>query len=314
MKPFSPFYLTLSLGLLLSGLFLAEAFAATPAAQDKFRIHTSVPKKTKDSLFSLTAEWRIDEGELYRITGLSFLNANKIDPDAPNALVTKKLLTSIKDSLIQLDPNWRGITVNQPQNQPEVIISNKAGYSFTNITFRDYSNQSVSYDLVDKSFAEAGVQTAIDLVYTADVDYLDGFTHKTAQTASNGEIIISLDQQTPLHIKTDGKTTRELEEEIAEKLAVSNWSQTPLYPALTSSDTRNIKPFDGSEVQFLHLTAKSISIDITDPTLGVLTKFKYPDNNSSVHILEPRFMMAVLAAGTLATLAVFYFRTRKKTK
>lgn len=314
MKPFSPYRVALSLAILTSCALCQPALAATPAAQDKFRIHTHVPKRTLDSLFSVTAEWRIDEGELFRVTGLSFLNPNKIDAASanPDSFASKKLQIAIKDGLIQLDPNWRGIVLNQVQDQPEVTISNKAGYSLTNITFRDYSNQAVTYDLVDKSFTEAGVQIAFDLMYTADVEYLEGFTHKTAQTASQGEIIIQIDQQTPVHIKTDGKTTKALEEEIAKHISQSQTSITPLYPALTSSDTRNIKPFDGSEVQFLNLAAKSISIDITDPALGVLSKFKYPDDNSSVHVLEPRFMMAVLAVLSLASVLFFWWKNKKK--
>ncbi|MCQ8182499.1 hypothetical protein NP603_15360 [Methylomonas sp. SURF-1] len=282
------------------------ALAATTAAdQDKLRIHTGIPRRASDSLFSYTVEWRIDDGELYRSTGLSFLNASKLDHDNPQAYVAKKIWTAMKDGMVQLDPNWRGVTVIQPKDQPELVIANKAGYSLTNITFRDYSNQALNYELADKTFSADGVQVAVDLVYTADVEYLDDFTSKKAQTASQGEISIAIDGQNPIKIKTDGKTTQELEQELAGKLNAAKLAQTPLYPGMVSTDTRNNKPFDGSELQLLNLPAKSIAIDVSDPALGVLTKFKFKDDNRALQVAEPRFMLALLGLAT--GLALFYF-------
>lgn len=289
------------------------AFAANTAAeQDKLRIHTGIPRRASDSLFSYTVEWRIDDGELYRSTGLSFLNASKLDHDKPEAYIAKKLWTAMKDGMIQLDPNWRGVTVIQPKDQPELVIANKAGYSLTNITIRDYSNQALQYELADKTFSAEGVQLALDLVYTADVEYLDNFTSKKAQSASQGEIAIAIDGQTPIKIKTDGKTTQELEQELAGKISLAQLAQTPLYPGMVSTDTRNNKPFDGSEIQLLNLPAKSIAIDISDPALGVLTKFKFKDENRSLQVADPRFMLALLALAT--GLALFYFWRNSKTK
>lgn len=312
MKPITP-TLALALSLLSSGMLCQTAHAVTtPANQDTLRIHTSMPRRTSDSLFSYTAEWRIDDGELYRSTGLSFLNAAKIDSATPAPQITKKLLTAMKDGMIQLDPNWRGVTVSQPQNQAELVISNKAGYSLTTVTIRDYSNQALRFDLGGKSFAADGVQAAIDLVFTADVEYLDGFTSKKTLTASQGEIRIAIDEQKPVQIKTDGKTTRELEQEIAHALSASQLSDTPLYPGMVSNDTRNNKPFDGSEIQLLNLSAKSIAIDITDPTLGMLAKFKFKDENHSVKVVEPRFMLGVLATIVILAMGYYWRRNTKK--
>ncbi len=312
MKPIA-LKLALALSLVLSNLLYQTAHAdATPAGHDKLRINTGMPRKTSDSLFSYTAEWRIDDGEIYRSTGLSFLNAAKIDSATPAAQITKKLLTSMKDGMIQLDPNWRGITLSQPQDQAELLISNKAGYSLTTVTVRDYSNQALRFDLIDKSFSADGVQVGLDLVFAADVEYLDGFSSKKALTASQGEIQIVIDDQKPVQIKTDGKTTRELEQEIAKALISSQLSETPLYPGMVTKDTRNNKPFDGSEVQFLNLAAKSIAIDISDPALGVLMKFKYKDENRSVQVAEPRFMLGVLALIVIVTIGYFWRRNAKK--
>ena len=229
MKPINPSHLALTLSLLSAGVLIQPAWAAatTPANQDQLRIHTSLPKRASDSLFSYTAEWRVDDGELYRTTGLSFLNAKKMDSSTSSVQITKKLVTALKDGMIQLDPHWRGVTISQPQDQPELTIANKSGYSLTNVTVRDYTNQALRYDLVDKTFSADGVQVAIDLALTADVEYLEGFSSKKDQTASQGEIIIAIDDHAPVHIKTDGKTIAALEAEIAGRLPGAQLSKTP---------------------------------------------------------------------------------------
>ncbi|MDD4913571.1 MAG: hypothetical protein PHW13_00865 [Methylococcales bacterium] len=314
MKLTSPLPLALTCSLLSSAALFQPAFAisATPASQDELRIHTSMPNKTHDSLFSYTVEWRMDDGELYRSTGISFLNAARLDSNASTAQIGKKLVSAMKDGMVQLDPNWRGVTVTQPRDQPEIVVANKAGFSVTTVTVRDYSNQALSYDLNGRRFNQDGVQIAIDLVYAADVEYLEGFTSKKAQSASQGEIDITVGDQKPVRIKTDGKTSRQLEEEIARSLSGSHLSDKPLYEGMVSTDTRNNKPFDGGEVQLPNVSATSITIGITDPALGVLTKFRFKDENHSVKVIEPRFMLGILGAGSLLAVVAIWYRNRKK--
>ena len=314
MKFITPIYLAFSTALLFGSSACQAALAeTTPANQDILRMHTSLPKKAGDALFSYTVEWRLDDEELYRVTGLSFLNAAKFDADTAPGKVTKKIVTSLKDGMIQLDPHWRGINVTQPDDKPELVIANKAGYSLTSAVFRDYSNQLLSFDLQGENFNAAGVKLGLDLVYAADVDYLEGFTSKKSQAASQGNIEIRIDEQQPLLIKTDGKTTPELEAEIARALSQATLSQTPLFAHIVSKDKRNNKPFDGSEVQLLNLAAKSISIEITDPNLGVLMKFQFKDENYSVKVVEPRFMMGALGVFSLIAVLYFWRRSTKKT-
>lgn len=313
MKLLTPIHLVISFALFSGGVIFQPAFAVvTPAAQDILILHTGMPKKESDALFSYTLEWRLDDEELYRVTGISFLNADKVDADTPPGRITKKLVTAVKDGMIQLDPHWRGVTVTQPDDKPELAISNKAGYSLTSAMFRDYSNQALRFDLQGKSFNAAGVQLGIDLVYAADVDYLDGFTAKKALTASQGSIEIAIDEQAPLHIKTDGKTTGELEAEIARVLMQAQLAETSLVPHIINKDKRNNKPFDGSEVQLANLAAKSIRIEVNDPSLGVLMKFKFKDENHSVKVVEPRFMMAVLAGLSIIAVLFFWYKNQKK--
>jgi len=302
--------LALSLVLLSSGAPFQFAHAAsTPAEQDKLRIHTGIPQKASDSLFSYSPEWRIDDGELYRTTGISFLNSNKFDN---GVAVAKKLVTSVKDAMIQLDPRWRGINITQPQDQAELVISNKAGYSLTSVMIKDYSNQALAFDLDGKRFNEAGAQLAIDLVLAAEVEYLENFSSLKDQTAAGGEIEIAIDQQAPVVIKTNGKTTKELEQDLAKHLAGASTSQSSLLPHIINKDTRNNKPFDGSEVQLANLAAKTLRIDVRDPSLGVLTKFKFPDENHSVKVSEPRTMAYGLAALMAGGIGYFMYISRRK--
>lgn len=313
MKLLTPIRLAVSFVLFSGGAIFQPVFAvATPAAQDTLRLHTGLPKKDSDALFSYTLEWRLDDEELYRVTGMSFLNAQKIDSDASPGRISKKLVTAVKDGMIQLDPHWRGVTVTQPGDEPELVVSNKAGYSLTSAVFRDYSNQALGFDLQGKSFSAAGVGIGIDLVYAADVDYLDGFTARKALTASQGDIEIRIDEQDPIRIKTDGKTTGELEAEIARQLMQAQLAEASLVPHIINKDKRNNKPFDGSEVQLANLAAESLRIEVNDPSLGVLVKFKFKDENHSVKVAEPRFMMAALAGLSIIAVLFFWYRNKKQ--
>lgn len=303
----------LALTLLASSLAFQSAYAVTtPAEQNQLRIHSSLPKKTGESLFSYTVKWRQDGGKPYHSTGMSFLDANKYDESASAARVAKKLASSIKESMIRLDPSWRGLIVNQPQEQAEFTLSNKKGYALTSVVVRDYTNQAMSFDLVDKSFNAEAVQLAFDLVLAADVEYLDKFSGQKPTVASQGTVEIKIDDQKPIQIKTDGKTTREIETEIARQLSASTLSGTSLVISQIGKDTRNIKPFDGSEIQLLNLAAKSVSIDITDPSLGVLVKFKFKDANPGINS-EPRFMLVILGLAGLLIGGYFWHRKTKKT-
>lgn len=302
--------LVLAVSCLAGGALLQTVCAATPAEQDVLSMQASLPKKPSDSLFSYTVEWRQDEQEAYHVTGLSFLNAEKYTGEDGPSRVTQKIITSLKDGMIQLDPKLRGINLTQKDDQPQLKIANKAGYSLTYVMFRDYTNQALSFELQDKSFSSEGVKVAIDLVYAADVEYLDKFSAHKNQTASQGDISIQLDQQPAIQIKTDGKTTAELEKELAQAIVQASLGNSALVPHIVNKDTRNNKPFDGSEVQLLNLAAKRLSIEVTDPSLGVLMKFKFKDDNTTVKVAEPRFMMG--AFGVLIALVLGYFTLRGK--
>ena len=300
-----------TLALLAASLFCQTVYAtATPAGQQQIRLHTNLPKKTGESLFSYTAEWQLDGGKLYHSTGMSFLDANKIDDATALSKMTKKLATSMKDGMTQLDPNWRGLIVEHPEEQPELILSNKAGYALDSVVFRDYTNQALRFDLLNKSFNTEQVQLAFDLVLAADVEYLDKFSGQKPKTAGQGDIEIRIDEHAPIQIKTDGKTTREIETEITRQLGGSQLSESTLVNSQVHKDTRNIKPFDGAEVLMANLAAKSVAIDVRDPSLGVLVKFKFKNQTSPIDS-EPRSLLVIL--GLLGLMVAGYlWRNNKK--
>jgi hypothetical protein len=288
------------------------AAAATPEGQDLLQVYNQLPTKKGDALFSFSVEWRIDDGELFRTNGMTFLNADKIDANTTPLWVTKKLVNALKEGLMQLDPGLRGVTVQQKGDAPQLTIANRAGYSVTNIVVRDYSNQALAFDIGGKTLASANVQAALDLVLAADVEYLDGFSAHKSQTAGPGEIEVRIDQQAPVSIQTEGKTTKQLEQELARQLNGAKIAETALFPPVIHTDTRNIKPFDGSEIQFAPAAFKHIAVQVRSPSLGVLSKFKYPDDNASVNVAQPKQMLALLPLVVALVIGFFWWRARQQ--
>ena len=95
--------------------------------------------------------------------------------------------------------------------------------------------------------------------------------------AAGGEVVISIGNGKPVKVETAGKTIAALEKALATKIG-GRFSSSSLYPqAHDNRDKKNIKPFDGGEIQFGSITAKTITIDVNDPSLGVITKYKFSD-------------------------------------
>ncbi len=298
-------------GLSLIGAFALTAMSqpavsapTTPANQDQIRIHTGTPKKNGETLFSYTVTWRIDGGLTYRSTGLTFIQG----PDKPHPTVGteigKKIVIALNDAMEYLYPSWRGANVQQPEGKEEVILSNNQGFDFTDLTFRDYSNQELTYDLMGKTFSAANVGIAIDIVYAADVENIAEFNPGKPKNASGGTITVRISNKEPVSVKTDGKSLDQIEKDLARALGgIAKFSATPIFPNIKDETTRNYKPFDGGEVQLIGLSADSISIDINDPSLGTLTKFQFPDTNKPTEIAS--YIPYIVYTG--AGIAVLYF-------
>jgi hypothetical protein len=309
------FSVVLSLFTLFTIIFSHPALAIkTPAGQDKLLIHTGTPKRNGDSLFSFTAEWRVDEGSIYRGTGLLFIKGPDQTNPTTDVQIAKQMVSALNDGMVPLFPSWRGVLPEYTPDKPEVTLSNKAGYSFTSITVRDYANQKLTYEITNGNFNSADISVAIDLVLAASVDYIEGFTvYKPSEKEKHqGSIEISIGDDKPIIIKTNNKTTAQLEQEIASALGKANFSTEPLFPNLKDGDTRNHKPFDGSEVQLTNIAASTITIDINDQSLGVLTKFKFKDTNQPSDVFNPMTIIILLGLVVAGYFGYSFYQTKKQ--
>jgi len=265
-------------GILLATLSIPNIALSLPAGEDKIHVQTSTPKKNDETAFSYMVSWRRGGDVTHRANGLTFIHG----PDRKNATtdvqVAEKLAKALKDAMSYESPHFRGATAKATKGKPELQISNKDGFDFTHVTFRDYSNQKLSFDIPGKNFKPASVGIAIDLVYAAAVEYMEGLSVGKPLKTNGGYVRVTIDNGQPIEVKTDNKTTEEIEAELAKALgAIASYSSKPIYPSYTEPASRNYKPFDGGEVQLLGLDAKSITIDVNDSGLGLLAKFDFPD-------------------------------------
>ena len=290
---------TLMIGLCLLPL---EWVHATAAGQDKIHVSVEGPiTKTGDSLFSLTVQFRHNNDRTYESTGMAFITGpDTFRPDTALSSA-KKLKSAILDSLAELYPDSRGISAESPKKQPEVTITNNANFAFTRVTFRDYSNQKLTYDLAGQSFGAAAINFSVDMVYFADIAYIDAFAPPKQTQATGGGITISIDNGQPIRIATINKDTRTIEKELADAISQATFSNSSIIPHSRGGGKRNSKAFDGGEIQFTNLAANKITIDLKDPSLGVLTKFQFKDTvkekESGVYIKWIFALLFLIGAG-----------------
>ncbi|MEE9356052.1 MAG: hypothetical protein V3U75_10730 [Methylococcaceae bacterium] len=290
----------------ISVLTLPSIPFAQSTGQDQIRVLTSTPKKKGQSLFSYMVAWRKGSGFSHRANGLAFIHgADQVKPTT-DVEAARKLEVALNDALENELPSDRGAIAEQQQGKAEVLVSSREGYAFTNATFRDYSNQALSYNLPNKNFSSVLKGVSIDIVYSMVVEYLVDPAPDQAKKATGGTVKVQIDNGKSIEIKTDGKTTQEIEKDLAQALSgKAKFSTSSIYPNYVESNSRNYKPFDGGEVQLLGLSANSITIDINDPSLGVLTKFKFPDDNKPADVAgKLPYLFGVLIAGVLGY--VFY--------
>ena len=288
------------------------AYGATPYGRDQIRVHTGPSGKPGDSLFALTSRWRLDGDVTYESTGITFVSGAARPKPTTGPEVAKKLAIAMSDGMIKQYPSWRGVDAVNVPGQPEMTVNNKEGFSLFKVTFRDYTNGKMTYDLHGKSFSAAKVAAGVDIVYSAAVEYLEAFTDINKQTsvASGGGVDISIDGGQVISVATKGKTTAQIEQAIASKLSSGQISTSALYDHTTDGDARNSKPYDGSSVHFLNLPAKSIMIQVKDPSLGALMKFKFPDEDAPVSLVKP--VQFSLLGGAVIALLWFFFGFKPK--
>ncbi len=290
------------------------AMAVTPAGQDDLRIHTGEPRRNGETIISITGRWRIDGKLRYQGTGLSFFHG----PDQPkpdnSASTAKKMVTAMKEGMVNQLPSWRGFAIrhdDRPED-PQFIMTNKAGMSFAEITIRDYTNQKFSAEIGGSSFSASDVRIAIYLVESAAVDKVAYMGYAAPKTknfrATGGSIEVTMGNKTAL-IDTTGKALPAIEQALARKLGGS-FSSSPIYPNSADGDERNVKEFDQGEIQFSRLREKLFTIDLKDPSIAVITKYKFKDENKSSSDALGGYLpyiVVLLVAG-----CVYYYRQQKK--
>ena len=264
------------------GASTQQSQAAIPAGQDELRIHTGAPEKEGESIVSISVYWRMKDGLLTGSTGLAFIKG----PDLPKPDDANSIARRIGDGLISgmayKRPSLRGLTANaiKDAEDPYVTIKNKQGISFNQMTLRDFTNQKFTVEIGGPSFSAKGIEIAIDMTDFASVAnvVINESATKQSFRAQGGGIEISIGNEKSVKIDTRTKTLPEIERVIASKLR-GTFSTSALYPARTEKrDRKNIKPFDGGEVHLGRISVKTITFDVSDPSLGVITKFKFQDN------------------------------------
>ncbi len=302
---------TLIRSLLLSCIIgLPSIGLANPEKTDQLIIQTSIPKRTIETSFSSMVSWQKPGINFNKSNGLTFIKGVNAKKPITAIEVSKKVAGALNAAIKTEAPSDRGAATEISKDKAEFLIFNKAGFAIDRITTRDYTNQALSYHIPGKSFSAASVDISINLVYSAAVEYVRDFASDIKQQTAGGTVTITIDKNNPIVISTKGKSTQQLEVEIANTLgSKAIFSSTPIYPNFTENRSKNYKAFDGGEVQLIGLNANSITIDINDSGLGVLTKFRFPNTiktaSNSNNILP---ITVFLIAGGI----VYFFYNRKK--
>jgi len=289
---------------------LPSMSSANPEKADQLLIQTSTPKRSIETSFSSMVSWQKEGINFNKANGLTFIKGTDATKPVSAHDVTKKVAGALNAAIKTEAPSDRGAATQINPNKAEFLIYNKTTFAIDRITTRDYTNQTLAYSIPGKSFANAKVDISINLVYTAAVEYIRDFASDIKLEPAGGTVSIIIDNDAPVIIPTKGKTTQQLEAEIAQSLdSKAKFSSTPIYPNFTENRSKNYKAFDGGEAQLLGLNAKSISIDINDSGLGVITKFRFPyiakvqDTSDNLFFVIGFFIMAGLA---------YFFYNRKK--
>ncbi len=286
------------------------SFAAQEGS-DQLRVQTGVPKRTNETIFSSLVAWSQEDGVKNKAKGLAFIKGSNTKKKITEIETAKIIAKSLNAGINYEAPHSRGARVEYSANKAEFVITNATGFDLNRVLIGDYTNQKLQYNVPGKKFSEAGVDIAIDLVYSAVVERIDKFSSKFVPKTAGGTITVTIDDDLPIEIQTKGKNIKQLESELDIALGkFARFSSEPIYPNIVELNSRNYKPFDGGELQLFNLNARSIIIDVNDSALGVLTKFRFPSINKP----EDSFENNVIKLVSLLLLAglgyIFYARKR----
>ena len=290
------YWLILAIGL------CARTTYATPAGEDQIWIDLGTTHKVGESIYSITAQWRIDGGLKYESTGLTFSNGPDTERPDDGPSLAKKLVSALNEGMIKQYPSWRGVNVHQGGKNNRLIMENKKGFAFTRFTLRDFTNQKFTVGTHQSSFAAAQLQFSLDFVDANSVNFTPMFAGAAVKTAdfraAGGGITITAGKKKTVTIDTANKSLSEIEREIATQLSgfSAHASTTSLVPDTTDRDARNIKPFDGGEVQFPGYSQETLTVEIADQSIGLISKYKFKFADEDVNTTNP----FIVAAGVLA--------------
>ncbi len=298
-----------------------SANATTAEDIESLLITTGDPTISGESAISTSVLWRIDDKMRYSGTGLTFINGPDSRKPDDAVSVAAKMVISIKESMTAQEPSWRGAEVEQLTSSDgsktaQLKVNNKQGHSLNEFVIRDYANQqSVSYQ-VKPAFSADGVVAAIDMVSIGAAEGSNPFLtpeKKESQDkkATGGGIEIAIGNRGSVTVETANLTTREIEQKLASALSGSGGyvSTSQLFDDVTDGTTRNVKPFDGREVQFKSLSGNTINVSVKDPSISAIIKLKYPDENStSLDIPMP--LIWLFLAGLVGGIGYFYWKSQ----
>jgi len=286
----------------------ANTIQAAPANTQQLEVQTSESKRTGETALSYLVSWRKGESRIYNANGLTFISGTETDEPTSSVDAAYKLAKALNGAIDHDSPHLRGALAKA--HKSTLRVSNREGFDLTRITVRDYSNQSLEYSLVGKDFDEEAIDMAVDIVYSAEVEYMRGFSKGVKKQAAGGVISVTVDSKAPIKIVTDGKTNEQIEKELAAALgAKAQFSSSPIYLNFEQIRSKNYKSFDGGEVQISGLKARQITIDVNDAGLGVLTKFDFTKVEKPVDIANNLPYLVVLL---MAVFGYLFFTARKK--
>ncbi len=273
---------TFVIGALLWG-WSYSVVAEIPEGRDELRIHTGTPEKKGESIVSISGRW-LAEGDLQTgFTALTFINGPD-EAKADSALsLAKKVAKSAKRGMAYLRISLRGLAVEfvKDPKDPQYVIRNKEGIPLSKITIRDFTNQKFTAEIGAKSFNSHGTKVALDFVEGAAVAKIVlNFSADDLKTfhAEGGGIDVTMGDGKTVSVETANKTTKEIEKALAAKVNGS-FSSSPLFPdEREKRDKKNIKPFDGGEVALGGISAKTFTVHVKDPSIGVVTRFQFKES------------------------------------
>jgi len=287
----------------------ANTVQASPVNTQQLQVKTSESKRTGETALSYLVSWRKGESRIYNANGLTFISGTETDEPTSSVDAAYKLEKALNGAIDHDSPHLRGAVAKA--NKSSLTVSNREGFDLTRITVRDYSNQALEYSLAGKDFDTEAIDIAIDIVYSAEVEYMRGFSKGVKKQAAGGFVSLTVDSKAPIKIITDGKSTEQIEKELAAALgAKAQFSTSPIYLNFEQIRSKNYKSFDGGELQISGLKAQHITVDVSDAGLGVLTKFDFTKVEKPVDIANN---LPYLVGLLVAVFGYLFFSARKKT-